>query len=336
MQPLATGAFTQATANAIAQMLAQAGIFTTGNVFYLDPVNGDDGFNGQTPTDQGDGANGPVKTLAQGYALLTSGNNDVLVLIANGATSGTARIGAKFTWAKSETIMLGMCSPAKMSQRARIANNTTDVAYANFFEVSGNGCYFKNIQWFQGFTLGVASEICMKVSGQRNVFDNCHFAGMGDGDGAGGADTGSRNLLVTAGENLFAGCTIGLDTVARTVANASVEISGNAARNIFRDCLFIFFATNAAVLGVKTGAAAAIDRMTLFDSCSFINSIKSGAGTAMTALVTMAAAAGGLLAFRDALLVGVSALGTDATTKAQIYAFGPANNTSSFIAANPA
>ena len=65
-----------------------------------------------------------IKTLAAGYAFLRSGYNDVLVLIGNGAATGSARI-AMFTWAKNAAHLIGVCAPSAISQRARIANATT-------------------------------------------------------------------------------------------------------------------------------------------------------------------------------------------------------------------
>jgi hypothetical protein len=326
------GAFTIANISAIMANLQQV-IGVTGNVYFLDPANGNDNFNGQFPTNQG-GGQGPVKTLASGYALLADGNNDVLVLISNGTVSSTARLSSGFTWAKNAAHLVGMCSPSLFSQRARIAPTAAVTAFANFFTVTGNGCYFRNIQLFQGFDTGVAASIALTVSGQRNVFENMHIAGMGDAASAQSAT--SRCVVLSGGENLFRNCAIGLDTVARTVANANIEFSGGAARNVFENCFFPMFATAATALGVIVAAAAASDRFQLFDRCTFINAIKSGAGTAITGLATLAAAMGGMLVFRDLTTVGVTSLGSDATSKAQMYAFGPANSTSTSIAANPA
>ena len=64
MSPLATstplGAFTNQTVAAINSALAQAGLAaTTGNVFYVDPVNGLDTNDGQTPS-ASPGGHGPV------------------------------------------------------------------------------------------------------------------------------------------------------------------------------------------------------------------------------------------------------------------------------------
>lgn len=329
------GAFTELTASKIAQAIAQQGFATTGKVFYCDPVNGLDANNGQqvvaTP---GQNGTGPVQTLGAGYALLTEGENDVLVLIGNGLSSGSARLHAAFTWAKDAAHLIGICSGSPFSQRARIAPGTTDTAFANFFTVSGNGCYFSNLQFFQGFATAIAAEICMTVSGQRNVFNNCSISGMGDtGSGLGANSTTSRNLLLQAGENLFVNCTIGLDTVQRNAANASVEITGNSARNVFKDCLFPSYlgSSGTGALGLKTAAASALDRFTLFDGCIFVNAINSG-GSTMTALITLAAASGGMIVMKSCMTVGITTISTDSTTNGQVWIVGPTPNAGAFLA----
>ena len=109
------GAFTPTTANLIQQAIAGAGFGTTGNIYYLDPVNGLDTNNGLLDTPVGQSGQGPVQTLAAGYALLRSGYNDVLVLIGNGQASGSARINS-FTWAKNAAHLMGVCAPSAVSQ----------------------------------------------------------------------------------------------------------------------------------------------------------------------------------------------------------------------------
>src|SRR5208337_4004883 len=112
------GAFTNQTVAAINAALAQAGLAaTTGNVFYLDPVNGLDTNDGASPNAvQLSGGHGPVQTLQAGYNLLRNGYNDVLVLIGNGQSSGSARI-TSFTWSKNAAHLVGVCAPSAVSQR---------------------------------------------------------------------------------------------------------------------------------------------------------------------------------------------------------------------------
>lgn len=308
------GAFTLDTAQRIQQAIAQMGLSTTGNVYYLDPVNGYNGNNGLSPTSA-------VQSLAAGYALLASGKNDVLVLISNGASSGSARLSAGFTWAKDAAHLVGVCSPVPISQRARIAPTSAITAFANFFTVSGNGCVFANLQFFQGFNVGVAAEICLTVTGSRNAFVNCHIAGMGDAVSAG--DAASRSLLISGGgqENYFNHCTIGLDTVPRTLANASVEISGGGPRNVFEECFFLFDSTDGLQYGILGAAAAALDRWLLLKGCQAINSVGSGS-TTLAVFLKLAATVGGIVCFdQNSALYGFTAIG-DATTKAQTWLGG--------------
>lgn len=318
------GAYTPSAAAAIQAAITAAGLSgMTGNVFYLDPVNGYDGNSGQSPVTTGAGSQGPVATLAQGYALLRSGYNDVLVLIGNGLASGSARI-TSFTWAKNAAHLIGVCSPSRVSQRARIANPTTAglTITANFFTVSGNGCLFQNLSWFQGAgagQTGIAAAICLTVSGARNAFINCDVEGMGDSTAA--TDTGSRNLKLTAGENYFGHCCIGLDTVTRTGANSSVEISGGSARNSFEGCIFPIFSSDGTQFFVSAGTGG-VDRYTLFENCKFLNASSSGS-TAIAEAFHLAASAGGAIMVDAQSMWMATAVG-DATSKAQIFLGGVA------------
>ena len=69
---------------------------------------------------------------------------------------------------------------------------------------------------------------------------------------------GILKLSGSTGENQFLNCNIGVDTIARTVANANIEFTGGSPRNVFTGCTMSMFATNAGVLGVITAGAAAI------------------------------------------------------------------------------
>ena len=313
------GAISYSGAQAIQQSIARSSLGMTGNVYYCDPVNGLDGNNGQLPSTA-------VQSLAAGYALLTSGNNDVLVLIGNGASSGSARI-STFTWAKSACHLVGVCAPSALSQRARIANATTTglTMTANFFIVSGSGCLFQNISWFVGAgagQTGIAASICLTVTGSRNAFVNCDIEGMGDSTSATSAT--SRNILIqgSGGENLFSHCNIGLDSVVRTNANASVELSAKTVRNSFEDCTFLMWSSDGLQYFLYGAAAGCLDRWVLFKGCNFINSVKSGAGTACALAFVLPASAGGQICFDSTSgLYGVTAIG-DTATKAQTYVSG--------------
>tara|TARA_R110000868_G_scaffold124847_5_gene329830 strand:+ start:1473 stop:2453 length:981 start_codon:yes stop_codon:yes gene_type:complete len=279
---------------------------------YCDYTNGSDTAYGNWDS--------PLKTLEAAYDKLRDGKNDVVVLLDDGTTAGsTIRIDAAFTWAKNNAHLIAWTRSILFSQRGRLAPTASTTAFAAFFTVSGKNCLFRNIQFYHGFTSGVANSICVNVSGERNLFQFCQFAGMMDATSAQSA--GSRSLKVGAsgrGENLFEDCVIGADTVARTVANASLELAGGTARNVFRRCIFPFWGSSATILGILGTGASCIDRETYFEQCSFTNAIKSGS-TGMTAVASLTnASPGGMLVFRDCMFVGATKIG-DATAMSNSY-----------------
>jgi len=142
------------------------------------------------------------------------------------------------------------------------------------------------------------------------VFKSCHFAGMGDTASA--QSSTSRSLKVGgsgAGENLFEDCTVGIDTVTRTVANASLELTGATPRNVFRRCLFPIQGSAVGVLGILGTGSGCVDRFNLFDTCMFINNIAS-TSTQMDVLASFTTASpGGLLLYNRCVLVGITEYG---------------------------
>jgi hypothetical protein len=300
------GALTKATRDAInANFTSLFGqLFVVGNTYYCNPTT-------TVAVSQQDGSLAkPFSTLLAAYNACVSGHNDIVGLIGDGTTGATARVDAAFTWSKNATHLIGICSPVLFSQRARIAPTAATTAFANFFTISGNGCIFQNIQWFHGFNTGTTAEICMTVTGSRNYFGNCQIAGMGDTTGA--ADAGSRSLKIGSagsGENVFENCVIGLDTVSRSAANASVELAGATPRNVFRRCIFPFMGTSASVLGILGTGAECVDRENYFQDCVFSNAIKS-TSTQMTALLSFTnAAPGGAVVFQRCMMMGVTKFG---------------------------
>jgi hypothetical protein len=303
----------------------------TGNWYFCDYLNGSDGNDGS--------ATYPFKTIYQAYAKMVDGHNDVAVIISDGSTASTQRLSlanaqaidptattGTLTWAKDSCHIVGLTAPTAVGQRARFAPPTGTYTMAtfgsgNFIVVSAQGCYFSNFSIFNGFSTGGASQIAWTDSGGRNYYSNVDFGGAGDAASA--QATTSRSLLITGstGENTFDGCEIGLDTVTKTVANASLEFAGGSPRNTFRGCNFPFQTSASTPLGIIVAAASGIDRWQKFDRCTFINNVQSGS-TTMAGLATLPASAGGLLLLKDCTMVGITEFGTDATSRGQIYVDG--------------
>lgn len=266
-----------------------------GNYWFVNPITGADGNDG-TPSQ-------PLKTLSGALARCTAGNNDVVILIGNGTTAGSARESATLAWNKDATHLIGICGPTQISQRARIAA-TAGVNFTPLVNVTAKGCYFGNLSAFHGYAVASA-QTCWVDAGERNYYGNVSFQGMGNATAA--AQTDGRSLVVGGtgglGENTFDGCSIGVDTVARGVANFSLELVNSTPRNIFRGCVFPMYATANTPVFVK---ATAVDRFNMFDRCSFINSVKSGSGTAILSGFSASGAIGGELFLKDCSFVGVT------------------------------
>lgn len=323
------------------------GIPFTGKYWFVDPVNGLDGNSGNSPSQA-------LKTLYQAQNLAVADRNDVVILIGSGDTTGTARLslaGAQsinpaattgtLVWAKNAVHLIGVAAPSSVSQRARIAPPSGTYTQAtfgsgNFVTVSASGCYFANFSLFNGFSTGGTNQICWTDAGGRNAYSNVDFGGMGDAASA--ADAGSRSVKIGAagsGESTFYSCTFGLDTVARSAANASLELAGATPRNRFIECLFLMDTSAATPLHILGTGAACLDRIQSFERCVFLNAIKSGSTTVNEVLSLTNAAPGGLILFKNCTSVGATKWG-DTNGLANSYVDGgPPTAASTGLGVNP-
>lgn len=276
------------------------GLPHVGNLIYLDPTNGSDTAN------NGKSQNTAVKTLGKAYSLATDNHHDVIVLVPGGTGTGTGTAEtAALTWSKSLTHLLGN-APGYVAGRARITTSTN--ALSPFITISGNGCIWENVQIFHGTTTGLYN---VKVTGDRNLFNNVHFAGIGDATA--GDSAAAASLWISDGdENQFQHCVIGLDTIARSTSNANLEIDGQSQRNTFEDCIFPAFVDNAGALFVKIDGSGDIDRWVHFKRCAFINTVKS-TSTTMTVGMSVHASAGGLVILEDSFMIGATDLADNFT-----------------------
>lgn len=227
------------------------------NVFLVDPVNGSD-------SNTGTSFKNPLKTVAAAYALCTDAQHDVVLLL-SGATADTPS--TAITWSKSYTHLIGLSGDLPgMGQRSRIVNTAAN-DLGVLFTLSGSGCIFKNIQFFDGKD-SAADGAALLVSGSRNYFENVFVAGMGDGTaGAPATRAGSYSCKVTGSENYFKKCTFGLDTIQRTAANAELIVTGG--RNRFDDCEFRCWSETAGKVLVQIDNSGGDMRDTIFSNPYF-------------------------------------------------------------------
>ena len=275
------------------------GVFTTSpKNYFVKPGTGSDSNSGRRP-------DRALALLSQAQTLMPADEQSVVYLISedNSASGTTNRIvGATFTWSKDGSIIQGVAAGNPIwGQRARISNtaDTTDVT--PLMTWSANNASMRNVHVM--YSENDAGDLgCFNVTGDRNHFYQCHFAGIGN---ATQDATGAYSLRVSGDENYFEQCVIGLDTVGRgTAANSELLLAGQATRNVFKDCIFITYA-DANTHQFLIAGQSAIDRFCLFDNCSFINSgVGAGVPTAMTEAFDITANIGGTIILKDCTLVG--------------------------------
>lgn len=288
------------------------GLPYVGNIYYIDPTNGNDGYAGTDPKSA-------LKTLAAGYAKLTDNNHDVLVIVPGGTGSGTGTVEtAAITWSKNLCHLVGNVAPTMYSSRARVTTATADLS--PWITVSGQGNSFHNVMFQSNADTNL---IVLRVSGHRNYFENCHIGNINET----AADSANVDLdLLGAQENRFVNCIIGFDTYTRTAAGANVKmtISGSSgvARNIFDGCVFPMMADADAPRFVIVSGSAALDRFNLFRGCQFINAVGS-TSTNQTDAFTINATPGGLIVLQDCLKIGTTGWADNLTS---LYALSVSSN----------
>src|SRR3990167_2534747 len=289
------------------------GLPSVGNIWYVDPGAGSDTANaGKDPDDA-------YATIASAFSSATADNDDVVVIAGTSATGRTAET-AVITWAKRRTHMVGNGGPRRINSRNGLgtASTLTGQTTTAIFTVTGNNCIFANMS----FATFQDNNILVDVQSDYNTFMNVHFQGIGH-DTA-GDDANARSLYLNASEeNEFINCTIGLDTVTRSAANSSLELSGSCARNKFINCDFPMFADAATPTWVKADTGNAYERFLTFENCTFFNPTNASS-TALTIGMDLSATGNGDIYLLDCWWRGATDL---ANTYTNLYANMPVVDT---------
>lgn len=302
------------------------GEFQVGTKYFVDADSGSASNDGKTPATA-------FKHFKTAYDACTSGAGDVIYVISKGITTATTTsyLTAALDWTKWGITVIGICAPTRFSQRARISTAAANLAY--LIDVQGSNNSFYNISLYNGGTTGAG---CVKVSGDRNYFENVHFMG---GMGMTTPTVNDYDLYLNGGdENTFVDCVIGSDTFDKSdIAGAELFLGGGTMRNRFYGCEFVSYRSAGTTAGMikLVGAGDAITRITLFDNC-FFQMYRDGNVTAEAALVLGTAPNNGFLIFKDCLRHGFTDWGATALT-ARVYSGSATQHEAGgiTIAANP-
>ena len=268
-------------------------------VYFVDPANGSDGNLGLSP-------DAALATVSAAYAKTVDKSGDVIHLLNDGNTTGSSVEDATITWSNDNVHLVGHCAQTILSQRARIVWQGAPVV-TPLIDVTGNGNSFWNVSIIEETTADDTASIGVRVTGSRNYFHNVAIMSMVNTDTGDEAD--SSVLKISGGsENTFRGCYIGVDTSARSAANASVEFESAATRNAFFDCVFTMFADAITPVFVEASSNSDIDRWVLFERCKFINPDTMDACSTITQAfnVTNGSNLGGIILVYDCVFNGMT------------------------------
>lgn len=265
------------------------GVAVTGTQYFVDPKIGSSSNDGKSPGTAFD-------SIVTAYNACTSGAGDSIVLLSRGTTAAecTSYLTTALDWTKWGITVIGDCAPTRFSQRASISTAAADLAY--LIDVQGSNNSFYNISLYNGGTTGAG---CVKVTGDRNYFENVHFMG---GMGMTTPTVNDYDLYINGGdENTFINCVIGSDTFNKTdVAGAEMIIGGKAMRNRFYGCEFISFRSAGTTAGMIKLAdeGNSITRTMVFDNC-FFHMYRDGDVTAEVSVVIGNVPVNGFIIFKD-------------------------------------
>lgn len=291
------------------------------NVYWVHPANptasdGNDGLSPQTA----------LVSLSRAQTMMTANQNDVAILLGNSSASVTNVVSesSQLVWSKNLTHIIGTAYN-RVSHRCSIRQTNGDIA--NFISVTADGCLFANFHVFSEDATNEA-EIAWTETGQRNAHYNLHIAGMGALGSSKPADqAGSRNLkLVGDGERYFEACTLGVDTVVRGAANASLELANAAVRDQFVNCDFLQRSDQTTPVFIDADASSAIDRFTKLRGCLGINH-----GTKIAEALNVHATAGGWIVLHDTQFLNMTKLEDTASTNVYVEAVDAATSTGRMV-----
>lgn len=247
--------------------IANYGIITTGNVYWVDADNGSD-------TDDGKTANTAFATISKAYDTVVSNNNDVILLSANSGHALTSML----TVSKNRVHFIGTGIGARLyGQRSRITMGvTTDTADIHMIKNIGIGNSFINIKFANDNTL-TQNTSCIGEGGEYALYQNCEFY-----DSTKLTSDTHAELLLNGDSAQFVNCTFGSiadavtgdkvrPAVITTGGGVSGALSGGVSRDIhFKGCQFWKNAGGTTTAMIKVPADNDLERKFTIEDCEFI------------------------------------------------------------------
>jgi len=268
----------------------------------------------------------PLKNLDTAYNRTLGGRNEIIFVVGGASSvnfsSAIASAGVGLVWSKSYTHLVGLSASGSSGMRSHVSNGASTNLYTPLITVSGNGCLFENIEFFNGGAHATEAAVCVLVTGSYNSFVNCQISGGGHATAA--ANAATRSLVVQGngtgggGENTFRHCYIGLTTVQRGSTSSEIELKTNTPRNWFEDCTIASAASQNGTILVSIDATG-IQDFVVFRNCLFVNPGTAQGASILAQAMAVNATPGGVVMLHNCLSGGASV----SFTKFQTTASGP-------------
>lgn len=274
-------------------------------VQFVSATQGNDGFSGLDPAH-------PLQNIDTAFYRCAGSQNEIIYILgspsavtfSSGNTWSPASASTGLIWNKSETHLVGLAAPGTSGQRARVTNGASTAYFTPLITVSGSGCLFENIEFFNGGAHATEAAVCMAVTGSYNAFVNCQISGGGNTTNSTNAAMRSLTITGPSGENTFKHCYIGLDTILRNTTSTEIELLTGTPRNHFEDCTIVSYSSASTTLLLKSGVNGT-DRATYFRNCLFTTPSTFSAGAALASAVSIDAS-GGVFYFHNCLSGGTA------------------------------
>lgn len=295
-------------AEAAAKQAAMGLPFIRGDWYFVDPLSGDDSNDGLTVSTA-------FAEFETAYDACTDGAGDGIAVLSRDVnkTTTSSKLTAAISWSKCGITVFGVASRTGYNSRARITNGDALLTAPVLITVSGENNHFENIYLLQGGTDNAAIG-CLKVTGNRNSFYNCHFSQNGATRTPQATD---YDLTLNASECTFEKCFFGNNNTIRSGAAAANIILGvtttQLGQDYFKDCYILSYSGTSTHGAISVANAVTLGGYVVFDRCKFIN-WNSGAQTALATIIVGATPNNcGILLDRCAS-VGYSAVGANNDT----------------------
>lgn len=239
-----------------------------GQTYFVDYRNGDDSNNGLSKGNA-------RKTFSSGLSLVTSNNNDFVVIDGDSTVVETAMVDNS----KNRFSVLGVGGGVLFGQGTKISvTATTGATNIGTYQNTGVRTSYAGIKFINSSTV-TEGIYCIAEGGEYSVYTNCEFYKDTDLD-----ETAASEFLHNGDSTQFFGCTFGssanivADNCIRPNVKLTATLAGKKCRDTyFENCLFLSKAGGTEKVMVYGANATDVERMLLMKNCTFMNNVLSAA-----------------------------------------------------------